>query len=262
MSDEEDDYMSEAILNACAKNDVRPGLTFKHSAQRNQELEKRKSEKDFENRLRNPKRGRLEAERREEGLEKPIGEENKGFALLQKMGYKPGTSIGKSSSSGRTEPVPVVLKTDRQGLGREAALREVEKRKIKIKANRLDKLSDYRSQLSSKFSSKAALKDLRLSQITCENLDLKNSIESPPYPWFWREKIKENAEDVETEEKDLEEEEKEEEEEEEQLEPEEQLEMLTLYLRRTYFYCIWCGTQFEDENDLNQECPGSTRNDH
>jgi len=46
------------------------------------------------------------------------------------------------------------------------------------------------------------------------------------------------------------------------LQPEEQLEMLTLYLRRTYFYCIWCGTQYEDDDDLQKECPGSTRNDH
>ncbi|XP_059482233.1 G patch domain-containing protein 11 [Neocloeon triangulifer] len=263
MSDEDDDYMSDAILNACAKNDVRPGLVHKHSVQRSHIIEKRRADKNYENQMNNPKRGRLEAERREEGLEKPIGLENKGFAMLQKMGYKPGSSIGKDSSSGRIEPVRVVLKTDRQGLGREAALQEVEVRKMKIRANRLEKLSDYRSQLSSKFSSKATVRDLKLSQITCENLDTKNNIESPPYPWFWREKKEEPKVEEETEEDEAEEKKEEVvEEEEEQLEPEDQLEILTIYLRRTYLYCIWCGTQYEDEDDLAQECPGSTRNDH
>ena len=37
----------------------------------------------------------LEVEKREEGLQKTIGAENKGFALLSKMGYKPGMGIGK-----------------------------------------------------------------------------------------------------------------------------------------------------------------------
>ena len=38
----------------------------------------------------------MEAERREEGLNSTIDGGNKGFALLQKMGYKPGQAIGKS----------------------------------------------------------------------------------------------------------------------------------------------------------------------
>lgn len=41
----------------------------------------------------------MESEKRKEGLEKPIEQNNKGFALLQKMGYKPGSSIGKRGSS-------------------------------------------------------------------------------------------------------------------------------------------------------------------
>ena len=38
----------------------------------------------------------MEAEKREEGLSKSLDVTNKGFALLQKMGYKPGDGIGKS----------------------------------------------------------------------------------------------------------------------------------------------------------------------
>lgn len=39
----------------------------------------------------------LEELRRQEGLEKAIDSHNKGFSLLQKMGYKPGLGIGKNS---------------------------------------------------------------------------------------------------------------------------------------------------------------------
>ena len=37
----------------------------------------------------------LEKERREEALSKPLDESSKGFALLAKMGFKPGMSLGK-----------------------------------------------------------------------------------------------------------------------------------------------------------------------
>lgn len=46
--------------------------------------------------MKNPNIRVLECEKRKEGLEKPLEQSNKGFALLQKMGYKPGDSIGKS----------------------------------------------------------------------------------------------------------------------------------------------------------------------
>lgn len=39
----------------------------------------------------------LEEQRRQKGLEKAIDSNNKGFSLLQKMGYKPGLGIGKNS---------------------------------------------------------------------------------------------------------------------------------------------------------------------
>ena len=41
----------------------------------------------------------IEDEARTRGLSQPISSDNKGFALLQKMGYKEGTSLGKSGKS-------------------------------------------------------------------------------------------------------------------------------------------------------------------
>lgn len=41
----------------------------------------------------------LEELRRQEGLKKAIDSKNKGFGMMQKMGYKPGSGIGKHSKS-------------------------------------------------------------------------------------------------------------------------------------------------------------------
>ena len=48
--------------------------------------------------------------------EKSIDPKNKGFKMLQKMGWSEGKGLGKESS-GRLEPIPVSTKNDRSGLG-------------------------------------------------------------------------------------------------------------------------------------------------
>jgi len=42
----------------------------------------------------------------------------------------------------------------------------------------------------------------------------------------------------------------------------EQLQIINIYLRRTYNYCVYCGTVYDDERDLEGECPGPNRQDH
>lgn len=37
----------------------------------------------------------LEKEKRDDGLQTPLTADNKGFALLAKMGFKPGSGLGK-----------------------------------------------------------------------------------------------------------------------------------------------------------------------
>ena len=38
---------------------------------------------------------------------------------------------------------------------------------------------------------------------------------------------------------------------------------LTLdYLRRRYAYCFWCGTEYENQEDMEQNCPGHEEDDH
>ena len=49
-------------------------------------------------------------------VEKSIDSKNKGFKMLQTMGWAEGKGLGKEAS-GRLEPIPVSTKNDRSGLG-------------------------------------------------------------------------------------------------------------------------------------------------
>ena len=71
---------------------MRPGLSSKEAARKNIAA---KTEKQVNKRNNIKPKKVIEHEHRLEGLQKSITSENKGFALLQKMGYKPGMTIGK-----------------------------------------------------------------------------------------------------------------------------------------------------------------------
>lgn len=62
---------------------------------------RRKEEKQQQANLKNRQKSvkEEERERRDIGLKNALGCENKGFALLQKMGYKSGQALGKTGES-------------------------------------------------------------------------------------------------------------------------------------------------------------------
>ncbi|UYV60496.1 GPATCH11 [Cordylochernes scorpioides] len=256
-SDSEDDYMSEAFLNPT--NDIRPGLVFSNATKRKFELEKKAKELSKKPKLMGKK---LEEHNRKEGLGNAIGKDNKGFKLLEKMGFKQGMTLGKSSASTAIkEPIAVVLKSDRSGLGKATEAKEKLEKFREIRTQKEDlkqKLQDnFRQRMRSKLSEKQLKGDLYASQKICQQFDNEGEIEEPKEIWYWP-PVKKSDED-----------ENEEDEEEEVLEEEieeiddySKLELLTKYLRETYFYCIWCGTKFEDTDDLAANCEGNTREDH
>ena len=75
--------------------DTRPGLAPKHHQQK---VEKEKRQNEADRKSRTVPRHKLEATQREAGLKASIAPSSKGFALLQKMGYKPGMGIGKEGT--------------------------------------------------------------------------------------------------------------------------------------------------------------------
>ncbi|KZO93249.1 hypothetical protein CALVIDRAFT_486210 [Calocera viscosa TUFC12733] len=46
------------------------------------------------------------------------------------------------------------------------------------------------------------------------------------------------------------------------LDPMARLEQLLAYMRETHHYCFWCGTKYSDAEELDEECPGPSEDDH
>ena len=46
------------------------------------------------------------------------------------------------------------------------------------------------------------------------------------------------------------------------IDPTEQLDSSLVYLRDTYSDCLFCGCQYEDQEDMMASCPGISEEDH
>ncbi|GAB5569906.1 G patch domain-containing protein 11 [Prionailurus iriomotensis] len=92
---EEEDYMSDSFINV--QQDIRPGLPMLRQIREARRKEEKQQEANLKNRQKSLKEE--EQERRDIGLKNALGCENKGFALLQKMGYKSGQALGKSGTN-------------------------------------------------------------------------------------------------------------------------------------------------------------------
>ncbi|XP_061545225.1 G patch domain-containing protein 11 isoform X2 [Phycodurus eques] len=240
---------------------VKPGVTMVRRVKEAMKREEKHKEINIKNRQKTFKE--QEKESRETALQSSISNNNKGFALLQKMGYKAGQGLGKEGA-GRVDPIPLNIKTDRGGIGMEEAKKrkseeELEQYRKKIHAkqhNETKSLADFRSRVRTEREERKIEGDLRRSQRACEQLDSQKGITVPREEWYWPKVGAEEETD------DLNEEEKEEEDEIWELTSFDQLQMLTSYLRGNHFYCIWCGTTYNDLEDLSSNCPGDTAADH
>ncbi|KAL1448864.1 hypothetical protein WDU94_000117 [Cyamophila willieti] len=265
-SDSEEDYMSMDFTSSVA-NDIRPGLLQTNQQKRELQLLKRKQE--FDTKFKQCKKKDLkilEEEHREEGLNKPIEEGNKGFALLAKMGYKAGGGIGKQDKP--TELIDIKIKTSRKGLGlEEQRPRRKQSSTLSQRIPRpdqlsVDRLSDYRRQLSDRLGEKKLEGDLRRAQKICVEFDQNSGVDEPVKWWYWppdqleldnEDNLLNSVEENNSEEEDDDEYSK---------QTQEKLSSLIAYLRNTHLYCIYCGAQYEDEPDINQNCPGVDAEDH
>lgn len=204
--------------------DVRPGLVNDHKIARKLKMEERKERLEAEQQHKQKPVKQLEVERREEGLSVAISSENKGFAMLAKMGYKEGDAIGRSST-GIVEPIPIQVKCGRAGLGRDAAIKQLEEYRDKLRKTKAaqksetsaSSISQFRQRMAQKTSDKQleadlgyididhsenffnftvilfCLKNIKFSffscyskcQRACEKLDLDASIETPAIAFFW-----------------------------------------------------------------------------
>ncbi|XP_005886143.1 PREDICTED: G patch domain-containing protein 11 [Myotis brandtii] len=263
--EEEEDYMSDSFINV--QEDIRPGLPMLRQVREARRKEEKQHETNLKNRQKSLKEE--EQERRDIGLKNALGCENKGFALLQKMGYKSGQALGKSGD-GIVEPIPLNVKTGKSGIGHETLLKrkaeeklESYRRKIHMKNKAEENAAEqFRMRLKSKQDEMKLEGDLRRSQRACQQLDTQKNIQVPREAWYWL-RLEEETEEEETEEEEEEENEEDEDEcESDDLSVLDKLQILTSYLREEHLYCIWCGTAYEDKEDLSSNCPGPTSADH
>ncbi|XP_045436475.1 LOW QUALITY PROTEIN: G patch domain-containing protein 11 [Pipistrellus kuhlii] len=258
--EEEEDYMSDSFINV--QEDIRPGLPMLRQVREARRKEEKQQEANLKNRQKSVKEE--ERERRDIGLKNALGCDNKGFALLQKMGYKSGQALGKSGD-GIVEPIPLNVKTGKSGIGHETLLKrkaeeklESYRRKIHMKNKAEENAAEqFRMRLKSKQDEMKLEGDLRRSQRACQQLDTQKNIQVPREAWYWL-KLEEETEEEEEEENKQDEDEYES----EDLSVLDKLQILTSYLREEHLYCIWCGTAYEDKEDLSSNCPGPTSTDH
>lgn len=202
MSDEEEDYMSDAFL--AKLQDVTPSLIKNSSVKRQNQIEMKRKQQTHKKSIHEQTKDKLK-----EGLNKALTSDNKGFAMLSKMGFKPGTSLGKSStqSSAIKEPIKININNDgRSGLGTVTAVKETRERQLnnlKRKINASDMTPDeYRKQLRQVSDKKQTVWDLHKLQKTCRIIELEHHVKFPIHLWFWpedRSKKEESSEEEEEE---------------------------------------------------------------
>nr|CAG8488763.1 8657_t:CDS:2 [Entrophospora candida]CAG8491656.1 15221_t:CDS:2 [Entrophospora candida] len=172
-------------------------------------------------------RQELEKESREKGLSKRIDEEDNiespGLKILKKWGYKKGMALGESSKNeGITEPLGIELKQDRLGLGMSTEL----KQKAKVEYERKSKKIKVDE-------------DTFRERIRQEHLDKRIRAQLKA--------LQKICETLDTR---------------KGIEPSEKLDIILKYLREEYYYCFWCGCNYDNAEELSKECPGVEEDDH
>jgi len=279
------DYMSHNILSEAKNLEKRNNNDVSQSRRR-----KRKRVADKPKPLHE-----LQQESLEEGLTTHIGEQNKGYQLLMKMGYKKGTGLGKERN-GIQEPLPIAIRNDRSGVGDKEAERRSEERfnpkRLKIEEA---KQTQFKISTKQKLGNKKAVTSIvKIVNQVCPQLDEQKGITENTLLQEYHQsqvitqkktctrclgplvlktgrfgefyactdpicKYKCNIEDGGPGQgMDI-----------HQylfsFSPEEQVErlkQLLVYLRTTHHYCFYCGAIYDDEVQLEKMCPGLLEEDH
>ncbi|KAK9829286.1 hypothetical protein WJX72_004951 [[Myrmecia] bisecta] len=190
---------------------------------------------------------------RDDGLAQPLPSDNRGFALLSKMGYQPGSGLGKHAS-GQTTPLPLLPKSARSGLGiDEAKRRQVELRREQqqlrgVKRARVDKQWQvaFKQQQSTRLADRHAAELLTSARQVCQTLDERAGLEAS-IMWPCQVNTDDNIEP----DNDW-----------EATSAQDRLEDVVLYLRERHYYCVYCGCQYDDASDLARSCPGREEEQH
>ena len=288
--EEEDDYMSMAILEP-----TQPLQKETYTARR------ARKQREAEARSRPKSKAELAAVAdavREDGLSTALPSTSKGFQMMAKLGFRPGSALGASTNlNARIEPLEIAVKEDRGGVGHENEKKrkfreEAEKVESSEKKQKADE-GNYRERVGREREEK------RVEGVCWGAMRVLEGLEAPVEGFekvprgkvnvLWRGLVREreekererrarydllqslskNASYTEEDEQDrhtfgMEEEDFEEEDEELDafvaLEGKVRLRILVGYLREKHFYCFWCKCKYENES--MEGCPGVEEDDH
>lgn len=178
------------------------------------------------------------------GMQKPMTNSSFGLRMLQKMGYQQGEGLGKDGS-GIKEPIQVKLKYDKLGIGHEEAEKKQQEEKEYEKNLRTirrqlyynQRKEQYQNHMKERQNTRYLSKDIRQAQSAIEMLDEDHGRPRNPL-------LLSNDEDCDIETLSA------------------HLGKMIEYLRTTYCYCIYCGCSYNDQSDMNENCPGWDRDCH
>ncbi|KAJ3252394.1 G patch domain-containing protein 11 [Chytriomyces hyalinus] len=283
-NEDEDDYMSMAFLeqeSSTAKS--KKAMTYSEKRRRDMELSRQRgSSKSVREK---------EAEAREAGLKTTVlTDDNKGLAMLQKMGFKKGMALGKhddgtNQKTKLLEPISVTMKSGHGGLGIDSHQRELDRAR-EAELNNAVKLTEdeYRIAAAKRVNDRQVEGELVRARKALQQLDESAGVsqsdmwisepkQRPPkdeldlmnvrqqvfknYEAYYAElaadgesgdEREENEEDGETAF--------------DRMELHDKFALVHHQLRSVYFYCIWCGDRYKDSKEMEELCPGPTREDH
>ncbi|KAI5289547.1 hypothetical protein KEM54_003684 [Ascosphaera aggregata] len=177
--EEEEDYMSMVIEEPRRPHGKETVTQKRLRKQRESEAKGRVKSK--------AERAAEEAARRQEALRKStLDPSNKGYRMMRKLGYKPGTALGRQSPELEApeeakrrrllEPIAVAIKEDRGGIGMDAE----KKRKIReqfeteIKREKIEE-TDFRERVRQEREERRKESQFFAAQKIIERLDAENA---------------------------------------------------------------------------------------
>ncbi|KAH8834111.1 hypothetical protein DL96DRAFT_1694469 [Flagelloscypha sp. PMI_526] len=284
MSDDEDDYLSDKFLSeeTTSKSGTKTYSDLRKEAQKRSQLknELNRTKTQRESRQEAMSRSLFEVEKEKE--EAGLGSRNKALAMMIKMGFKPGESLGKrddeadpeaSASTSTTaaaspsvpevvaeeeaprrttghlvEPIAINEWAGKKGIGSGGTKRALSPGASERDSEKLD----FRQRSRLEYNVKRAEGRLGPAQRTCATLD-ENAGKEFNMMTTQLEKKSARIQDwpIET--------------------LEEAAQFLHLQigsssffriLRTRYHYCFWCGSQYDNKEELDAQCPGPGEDDH
>ncbi|CEP64218.1 Cmg1p LALA0_S10e05204g [Lachancea lanzarotensis] len=196
----------------------------------------------------------------------------KGFAMMSKMGFNIGETLGRNTEKGLKNPIwvarrdtPIGANTLHQPLSlnrkENAADEEGYQRWIQEKRQRTTEMRTLHAMQKKAFELSG---DVDVFDIKSDPRD---------YNCLWRryvmelqEKLRSKEQNTELRSEDSDSAKSDDIDDElvifEELSPVQQIRGVHVHMRTEFFYCFYCGAQFTTEEELLQKCPGPTEDDH